>query len=698
MKKELGISLLIVAILVIFVVSAQPATKYQEKHFTSYGDLSDFLKTRSQTQSNRYGMLDEGFMMTTGLAAQTTAPTAESKSTDYSTTNIQVQGVDEPDIIKTDGKYIYTASSDTLTIVDAYPADIMKTVSILEVNGSISNMFVNKDRLVVFGSVYNYGSYRPSDATAGAPIMESRPYYSSSQNAFIYVYDIADRANPVLVRNITLEGSYQDARMIGDYVYAIAQQPVQMLDSGPALPIMSVDSTAKEVSADNIAYFDEYDTYFSYNFIIALNTQNDMEAPNEKVFLLGYSQDLYVSENNIYTVSVKYMTGTEHNNRLMEALIPNLPLELQNGIQEIKDNPDLMTYNKIYRMENLIQEYAVNLGPEDGAKFMKGVEERIVIITTALEKESEKTVIHKISVSGPNIEYKTSGEVPGRVLNQFSMDEYNGNFRIATTTGQSWRETSLNHVYVLDQGLNVIGKLENLAPKEQIYSARFMGERAYLVTFVKTDPLFVINLKNPYAPAVLGELKIPGFSEYLHPYDKDHLIGIGQMTNEEGRRTGQLKLSLFDVTDVANPKEMSSYLIGEKGDYAYSEALDDHKAFLFSEPKHLLVIPVSVNNWRTGHYGSYSQGAYVFDVTLENGITLKGTVTHKTTNASTDEYYYEGNTAVRRSLYMDNTLYTISDAKIMANSLADLSKISEVTITESVPWQPPIWDEGFVGV
>jgi uncharacterized secreted protein with C-terminal beta-propeller domain len=202
---------------------------------------------------------------------------------------------------------------------------------------------------------------------------------------------------------------------------------------------------------------------------------------------------------------------------------------------------------------------------------------------------------------------------------------------------------------------------------------------------VRTDPLFVIDLANPNAPTVLGELKIPGFSEYLHPYDENHLIGVGQLTDENGIRTGQVKLALFDVTDVANPKEMSSYLIGEPGDYAYSEALDDHKAFLFNEPKHLLSIPVSINNW---YMNKYSQGAYVFDLTLENGFVLKGTVTHKIANASTEEYYYEGNTAVRRSLYMDNTFYTVSDAKIMANSLTDLSKISEVTITETERGMP----------
>jgi len=195
-------------------------------------------------------------------------------------------------------------------------------------------------------------------------------------------------------------------------------------------------------------------------------------------------------------------------------------------------------------------------------------------------------------------------------------------------------------------------------------------------------------MKNPTMPVVLGELKIPGFSEYLHPYDDNHLIGIGQMTDDNGRRTGQVKLALFDVTDVRNPTEKSTYLIGEAGEWAYSEALDDHKAFLFSEPKHLLSIPVSLNSWRAN---KYEQGAYVFDLTAENGFVLKGVVTHKIANASADEYYYERGTTVKRALYMDNTFYTVSNGLIKASSLTDLSKISEVTIGEvSTLLMPPM--------
>ncbi len=515
------------------------------------------------------------------------------------------------------------------------------------------------------------------------------PYYRRSMpGSFIYVYDVSDHFNPTLVRNISLEGSYYDARMIGDYAYAIVQQPVRMIDSGPVLPLLTVGAQAKEIAPGEITYFDEYDTSFVYTFVIALNTQDDAEQQNEKVFLTGYGQNLYVSQDNIYSVYTKYLSQTEVYRRLIEqGILPNVPSDLQVRIRVVQGS-NATIYEKMSQIGSLIQDYAGKLGPEGGATFMRNLEEKIQAVQLQMERESEKTVIQKIAISGPEVEYRTGGEVPGRVLNQFSMDEFNGNFRIATTTGQSWSGSSVNNMYVLDQNIGVIGRLENLAQGEQIYSVRFMGERAYMVTFHRTDPLFAIDLSNPASPKVLGELKMPGFSDYLHPVDSNHLIGLGQMANEDGRLTGQVKLSLFDVSDVSNPREISSYLIGEQGDWAYSEALDDHKAFLFSQSKGLLAIPVSVNNW---HTDKYFQGAYVFDFSLENGFGLKGKVTHVVTNASAEERYYDYGTAVRRSLYMDDTFYTVSNSMIMANNMADLSEIASVTFSPAQRGYPVVY-------
>ena len=666
------IAIAIVGVLILGLIYVQPAQDNNMKYFSSYDELSNFINTRSETAY--YGTFGARTEMTVSAPTAVQAAGTFEKAAEYSTTNIQVVGVDEPDIVKTDGKYIYVSKYDKIFIADAYPAETMGISSTIEFDRSVSDIFVNDDRLIVFTSG---GWYGPLMKSAGVSVEIAIAPNMYTPNSAIYVYDISDRSNPVLVRNVSVGGNYYDARMIGDYVYAVVNEPVNIIDGGPVLPVSQVDGQTRSVAATDIAYADVYDTSFVYYHIISINAKNEAEAPNEKVFLLGWSQNMFVSESNMYIVYTKWLSYTEQNRRIVEAIIPELPFDLRAQVEQVWAATNMTSYEKTDEIGRMIQQYAENLGPEAGADFLKILEDKMQAVMVELAKEREKTVVHKISVSGPNIEYKTSADVPGRVHNQFSMDEYNSNFRIATTTGESWGGTSLNHVYVLDSNLQTIGRLENLAQGEQIYSVRFMGDRAYMVTFRRTDPLFVIDMSNPYAPAVLGQLKIPGFSEYLHPYDQNHLIGLGQQTDESGRVTGQIKISLFDVTDVANPTELSTYLIGETGDWTYSEALYDHKAFLFSAPKNLLVVPVSLNNW---HENKYSQGAYVFSLTLENGLVLKGTVTHVVTNASEEQQYYDYSSAVRRSLYMDNTLYTVSDSMIKANALADLTDISSVKL------------------
>ncbi len=198
-----------------------------------------------------------------------------------------------------------------------------------------------------------------------------------------------------------------------------------------------------------------------------------------------------------------------------------------------------------------------------------------------------------------------------------------------------------------------------------------MGDRCYLVTFRQIDPFFVIDVSNPSEPEVLGYLKIPGFSGYLHPYDEEHIIGIGKQDNN-------VKLSLFDVTNVAAPTETAKYIV--PADWSDSTVLWDHKAFLFDKPKQLLALPVSINNWIEVKEGveynvGFWQGAYVFDISLEQGFVLKGNVTHQN---SVDQF--ESGLLVKRILYIENVLYTISDKKIKMNSLENLDLINEVQL------------------
>jgi len=321
----------------------------------------------------------------------------------------------------------------------------------------------------------------------------------------------------------------------------------------------------------------------------------------------------------------------------------------------------------------------------------------------------EKTVIHKFKLDKGNIEYLANGEVKGYILNQFSMDEFDNHFRIATTRGElfgGWvmplssgaedtEPKSENNIYVLDENLDLVGSLEGLAPGEKIYSVRFMNEKAYVVTFKKIDPLFVIDLSNPENPNVLGKLKIPGYSDYLHPIDDTHLIGIGkeavdaetdlvEQRNLDFAWYQGVKIAIFDVSDVENPIELYKVVIGDRG--TDSPVLYNHKAFLYDKEKELLVIPILLAeydqkpqySWEQGDY-KY-QGAYVYGVNLDDGFELRGRITHfdEVQDPLKIDYGFWGEESIKRSLYLGGYLYTVSDKMIKVNELSNLDLVNKI--------------------
>jgi inhibitor of cysteine peptidase len=302
------------------------------------------------------------------------------------------------------------------------------------------------------------------------------------------------------------------------------------------------------------------------------------------------------------------------------------------------------------------------------------------------------TTIYRIRLQANNMTIEASGKIPGYEHNQYSMDEYGNYFRIQTQTWSTAmvpKGLTATNVYVLDMNLTIVGTLENIAPGENFHSARFMGDRCYLVTFQKTDPLFVIDLSNPTNPQVLGNLTIPGYSDYLHPYDETHLIGVGKNTVDA--QNGYfawyqgIKISLFDVTNVTNPIQSASYVIGDRG--SDTPVLSDPKAFLFDRSKNLLVIPVLNATIDKSKYPSpvpdsaYGdpvwQGAYVFDISLYHDLVVEGCITHVPNGTSiTDQGYW-----IKRSLYIEDVLYTISDRMVKMNSLEDMSEIGQIALS-----------------
>jgi inhibitor of cysteine peptidase len=585
--------------------------------FSSYQELKEFVSVNTQDKDM---LVTPGRFWSGNGEEDTLAPTAP--GSDYSTTNIQVAGVDEADIVKTDGMYIYLVSGNKTIIVRAYPPEQAQIVSEIELEGTIIGIFINGDRLVLFEQEMPYYLYYDD-----VPVAEESYAGYISPTISIRVYDVSDRADPQLQREVSGNGQYVSSRMIGDYAYVVTNEPVYEEDGEPILPEIRVGGNETQIPATDIYYSNVSDYYYMYTTIMAINTQTDDQEPTYETILLGASSTLYVSLNNIYLTFPVW--GTDILGR------------------EVWDSP--------------------------------------------------RTSIHRIHIEGDEIEYVASGEVPGMVLNQFSMDEYDGYFRVATTT---YGETTGNHVYILDMGLNIVGSVEDLAPGEIIYSARFMGERGYLVTFKQVDPLFVIDLSDPSHPRELGYLKVTGYSDYLHPYDETHIIGIGKETTDAGEFAWYqgVKISLFDVSDVGNPQEIDKLEIGDRG--SDSPVLWDHKAFLFDKSRNLMVMPlllaeVDVSDYPEGvpswAYGEpVWQGAYVFDISLDGGISLQGRITHieSTTDQEEGYYYYYSPFSVERSLYIDDVLYTISQAKIKMNSLENLDYINEVELPYST-WTPP---------
>lgn len=649
--------------------------------FNSVEDIRDFLESHTSQGVYAYGGGIRTFAAQDSFATAEAAPSTDSAksvngagASDYSQTNVQVEGVDEPDVVKNDGKYIYTISGNKVVIVEAYPADEMKIVDEIKFDDeSVMNLFVNGDKLIVFTQKYEYVD--TGLKCGGEFYWGVRCGGYSRESALVYVYDISDRSDAKLDKEISLNGNYVDARMTGNYVYLISSKYIY--SNGFELPYYSIDGETTKIAPGEIRYFDQDDENFVFNTIAAIDVDSgDFES---ETYLMGASTSVYVSADNIYLTYQKQLSQEYILGRYLdEVLLPELPREFASRVEEVWNNDDYTLNEKQRRIGDIFEEFGPN---SDGyVEFQQRLEEKAFEFFKKIQKEQEKTVIHRIAFDGLSISYEAQGEVPGRVLNQFSMDEFDGTFRIATTTGGWDRDANENNLYVLDSDLEEVGKLEGLAEGEQIYSARFIGERAYLVTFRQTDPLFAIDLSDPSHPKVLGELKVTGYSGYLHPYDENHLLGIGMEASEDGRVEG-VKISLFDVSDNENPVEVGKYEVDEK--WSNSEATYDHKAVLFDKEKKLLVIPISYSKERKVAGDSWPryenwQGAYVFNVDLD-GISLKGKIAHES-NDSGDQYWYGGGDYVRRSLYIDSVLYTVSNSKIKANALSDLNFVGEVKL------------------
>lgn len=674
-----------------------PGSTQELKKFSSEYELREYLKASAQgtgalagsDMGRNFAIAQEGATgvavpMQSGVMPKAVTSNIQAPSggtaTDYSKTNIQVEGVDEADFVKNDGKYIYVIAQNKLVILDAFPASDAKILSSTLIEGRPKDLFVNGDRLLIFKE--------DTETIYGIPEYDYMPRPRDAMKTVALVYDISNRKNPEEVANYSISGNYFQSRMIGDNVYFIAKDTVYYYNDFVDMPVIRKGSA--RIMAPDVYYFDDPEQNYVFHTIASINIKQT-DSINAKTFMMGYSDNLYVSQNNIYITYRKNMPvlyyEAQREERFYEVVMPLLPQDARDKINEIK-NSNLDQHEKWDKISSILEDTFNRMTEKEKQQYQDDVQKAVDEYEVKRAQEREKTVIQKISIDKGIIEYKTKGEVPGSLLNQFSMDESGNYFRVATTS-QFWTINSniqYNNVYIMDSDLKIAGKLEKIAPDERIYSTRFIGNRLYMVTFKRMDPLFVIDLTDPNNPQVLGQLKIPGFSDYLHPYDENHIIGVGKETaaNEWGGVSIKgVKLSLFDVSDVNDPKQIDTYEIGKAG--TDSEALQDHKAFMFDKKKNLLVIPVREVTGKE-QYDSRSgynmqrvwQGAYVFNITL-NGFKLKGKISHF--DDFEEPFYYWGSPgAVRRSLFMDNVLYTISARKVMMNDLEDISEIKSIDL------------------
>lgn len=549
----------------------------------------------------------------------------------HSTTNIQVENVDEADITKTDGDYIYSISEDKVIITNVKdPANIKIEAKIEPTDDYVpEDIVLYNNKLVVI----------------------STQYISNREiNTFVSVYDITTKPSPILIESYTLYEEYYTSRCINGKLLVISSGKLREEDD-KIIAYYDENNEQKDIGLSRIKYLKGLKS--DKQTLIAtldLNTNNNVKVDS---YLFDVT-NAYISQDNLYLLNEVY--GDEI-------------------LSEADYLKELFSFKGVIGFFDTIEDY-------DYDKY---------------------TNIYKFKIlDDGSIEYKNKARVKGTTINQFSLDEYDGNLRVGLYTYDGSR------VVVFDKELKQIGETPYLSKGEKMYSTRFIENKAYMVTYKNTDPLYVIDLETPTEPKVLGKLKIPGYSTYLHPYDENHLIGIGMQTEERVNRNNSgkiistntvitgMKMALFDVSDVNRPIQISQTIIGDSR--TTSAILTNHKALLFSAEKGIIAIPVNrypsdfeitnntsdislmVNSYTNYNKKYTSEGYFVYDINLNDGFKLKGVINHE--KLSSNKYYYYNTSKLLRGMWIEENLYTVSEDMIKVNKLDDLSQISELKIKE----------------
>lgn len=581
----------------------------------SYSDVYDALN-KYQVNSNDFPYLTDNIAFSTEMSAdrdgasstqgdktaeaafdnEAETPGHDYASNDYSETNNQVKGVDEGDIVKTDGEYIYILRDKQLIISSAQGADSAiisqtrilpdyDTMQVENYNEYSNELYVRGDRLAIITSKYTWGYDTYYDDMDMARTSDYLPANKGLTN--ILIFDISDPASPREIGSVSQDGYYTSSRMINGMIYLISdyycyQEPQEDVPD-TYVPCVYRNGQAELVDANDICIASQI---IDTSYVVVSSIDMEQAELLDTLTVLGSGDIVYMNAENLYIAGSRYETAESE--------------------------------------PRTVNQYTV------------------VDYT-----ESNYTYLIRMALNDGQISMEADARISGFLESQFSMDEYEGYLRLVTTNetnsytiyrdeqygweNYDWDDASYhsgNDLYVLDGDLEIVGSITGLAPDEYIYSARFSGDIGYFVTFRQVDPLFAVDLSDPEEPKVLSALKIPGFSQYLHIYTEGRLFGLGMDADEDTGRTNGMKLSMFDISDPADVSEKHTL----KLESSYSEALYNHKAVLISAEHDLIAFPVD---------GGYD----VYGYSDDQGFYKRG-------HFDTGDWYYN-----TRGLYVNDAIY-----------------------------------------
>ncbi len=577
---------------------------------------------------------------------------------DYSGTNNQEGGVDEADFVKTDGYHLYTINGNRLHVFGVPTFGTLVPESETELEGHPQQMLLDGDKVAVFSTI-SVGTLpvgHPLRALVGRSDQDDGNWYWRSDILTkLTILDLADRTAPRLVRELYLEGWYQTAREVDGSVRLGAYSSIntpwnwwRFWDQANQDPVRAKRLARRQISAMSL----------------------DDLLPN----LYVRSPDGAIATRALVgTACQSWYRPTDSHAHGVTSIVS---VDLRSADLRVESDHVITNWSTLYASTDTL---VLTEAAHDWWWFYRW------------DGDPEQLNVHAFDISTPGrTRYLASGRVEGYLTDQFAIDEQDGYLRLATTTNL-WRRWWLDnddqappetHVWVLSQlgtQLRTVGHLDGIAPGERLFAARFMSDRAYLVTFEQIDPLFTIDLTDPVQPRVVGELEIPGFSTYLHPIADGKLlsIGVGGDANGANWRT---QVSLFDASDMAMPKLDDVEVLENDGGWGWSEAMWEHKAFQYWAPKGLLAIPMTsyANDYdpQTGRYNyRYLSRLELINVDLATGLSRRGSIDHSAYyNSDPDHYWYYRD--VRRSIFMGDYVYAISDRAITVHRVSDLGQVA----------------------